>query len=313
MFPMKYIIFILAVVCNLYCFAQAQSGKLHNWNTQNSPIASFIPNKFLGPNTDETQFQVLVKTLEKSQNICKSFPFANELAASSCGGILISKRHVLTDDRCIDYRRKILPDMTTIEVPLCPNTFFPPTHDLGGGSKIVFNFSGDFAYGAPLDHTNVFNCKKITSYLRSTSLKGVGFAIIELDREVNHIRPSELDFTNLAIGDVFNLIVTSAPEGISPKFEKINNWEFQPNHETNAQMIYAYNFSLSLGMPIFDSQTNKVIGMNNSTSGYSAFQFDPNLGCKRLMESGEPTNFRTIFMSPIFYFKKHIEDLDILN
>lgn len=310
---MKYIIFIFVVVCNLDCFAQTQSGKLHNWNTPNSPIASFIPNKFLGPNTDETHFQVLVKTLEKSQNICKSFPFSNELAASSCGGVLISNRHVLTDDKCLDFRKKIQPDLSTIEIPLCPNTFFPPSHDLGGGSKIVFNFGGEFSLGKPLEQYNVFSCKRVVSYVRDTAFNGVGYAIIELDREVTHIQPIEIDFTKLQSGSKLDLIVTSSPEGISPKFEQINNWEYSDRNLSFVQFINSYNFSLSLGMPIIDKSTNKLIGINSTNSGNSAFQLDPNMGCKKLMEGGEPNRFRNMYMSPIFYFKKHIEDLDILN
>lgn len=310
---MKYIFFIFSVICNFDCFAQTQSGKLYNWNTLNSPIVSFIPNKFLGSNSDETQFRILVKTLDKSQNICKSFPYANELAASSCGGVLISNKHVLTDDKCLDFRKKIQPDLTTIEIPLCPNTFFPQNHDLGGGSKIVFNFGGEYSLGKPLEINNVFSCKRVISYARDTVFNGIGYAIIELDREVNHIKPIEIDFTKLQLGSKLDLIVTSSPEGISPKFEEIINWKFSDRNVSFVQFINSYNFSLSLGMPIIDRNTNKLIGINSTNIGNSAFQLDPSLGCKKLMESGEPTRFRSMYMSPIFYFKKHIEDLDILN
>ncbi len=249
------------------------------------PVAAFINNERISKETEEDIY-LKESRLADILQICANSDLAQETSAASCGGFLISNKHVLTSFSCIETIEEIQPDQSVKEIASCPNGLH------GKSSRVVFNFdSAIHSSGKELKirKEDVYDCKKVVAFQNHTKNK-YGFAIIELDRKVETLKPLKINFQRLTADYSANLIIPSLPEGSPLKFSKIKNWSTdweELNNNSNLVSLKAFAFRKSHGLPLIDSENNIVIGIREVPLLYWAFRFDHTLGCYKLNHSDD--------------------------
>lgn len=210
-------------------------------------------------------------------NACPDERFAQQPIIPNCTGFLISDRLLLTAGHCI-LPNGIIDNQTP--GPFCENFSW------------YFNFNLDQNGKTTIDRipeSNLYGCKRI---VRAENLDfsppghpstnyGPDFAVIELDRPVEGIKPLKLNFNGVKNGD--SVFAVGQPSGLPAKysgqskvFDVSNAYHFRVNLDT---------FGGNSGSPVFNMQ-NEVVAI--LVAGHPVdFVTDKKLGCQRVNRCDE--------------------------
>lgn len=183
---------------------------------------------------DGDSYTIKSRTLEE-QGICKSEPFANQLAAANCSGFLVGPDTLVTAGHCINA------------VTDCDNHAW------------VFDFAntteekGSFSF----DKSQVFRCTKIIAREKNSSTMN-DFAVLKLDRPVTGRTPLKYRTAGKPSDDaVFTVI--GHPSGLPLKITAAADMR------DNTKPIYfstnADTYGGNSGSAVVDSRTGIVEGI----------------------------------------------------
>lgn len=160
---------------------------------------------------------------------------------SGCFGsiFLISSKYMLTAGHNLKGRMSI--DQKTVE-----------------GVSVVFGFvkesNDQKKYTIPEE--NVYKIKKVVKI--ETSSNGLDYALIKLNKRViNGIKPLEIDFEDVKVGD--KIYVIGQSEGLPMKCSY--DAEIKKNRNENRFDVDTQTFGGNSGSPVIDEETNKVNGI----------------------------------------------------
>ncbi len=189
------------------------------------------------------QFSVRSRPLGELYPLCPDARFQDQPAVGFCTAVLVSPKLLLTAGHCF----RTLPDCSEVSA--------------------IFDWSLEKSKKEILPISEKFQCKRILTQ-RTDSIKGLDYALIELDRPVDKADPVQIaDSTDFAEGELF--FSFSYPQGIPLKVDKavlLKNESFE-----NTMKFAVDTFEGSSGSPLFNSY-GELVGI--LSSGMEDFRED---------------------------------------
>lgn len=168
-----------------------------------------------------------------SSMVCEHEKFVTQPVTSFCTGTLISPKHILTASHCYNGIESI-----------CAN------------AKWVFDYRFQASENENIitHPEKIYSCQKI---IKGSYANNLDYVVIELDRLVTDINPVEINYEPIN-STTTELHAITSPRGLPLKYSKgVVRTNTDLNHfVTNIDLMRG-----SSGGPIFDSKTNKLIGV----------------------------------------------------
>lgn len=178
------------------------------------------------------------RTLERSQNICASESFSQQITAPTCTGFLVGPDTIVTAGHC--YKSFDTPEN------VCKNFAW------------VFDYNMKSATHNPtrdIQIQNVYTCKKVVAAELNLTLD---YAVIKLDRPVVGREPLKLR-TSGKISNTSSLVVIGHPTGLPTKVSPAG--KVTKNDEATRFSTTLDTFHGNSGSAVFDASTGVVEGI----------------------------------------------------
>lgn len=194
-------------------------------------------------------FQIIGDSWLKKLNMCEDEPFVDEPTAANCSGVLIGPNLVLTASHCVIGRPK----------------------DFCKHYRFAFGYRHDRDI---IPGQDVYRCSTVLENEYSRA-KGIDWALISLDREVDDIDSVEVT-ANPQVFEKDTLTMIGYPAGLPRKvtengtIREINDYYIKSNFDS---------FSGNSGSPIFNNRTGELIGL--LIRGEDDYQYDKKMACLR--------------------------------
>lgn len=212
----------------------------------------------------------LVTNPYASQKICPEEKYVKQPALhKNCAGILVSPKHILTAGNCITEH-------------YCWNDLYYWMFD--------YNLKSANEFDPKRPKKNFYKCKEVIERYYDSENE-VSYTLLELKKEVKHIRPAELNLTDeIKVGDSLTIVghMRGLPLKIDTGAKVIEKYLDNKNLITNSDLPGQY----SLGSVALNSHTGKVEGfLVGGTAGY----VQTSEGCLKERSYGENEGYEYLF------------------
>jgi V8-like Glu-specific endopeptidase len=187
--------------------------------------------------TSSGLIHIEAETFEQSMGVCKKERFSDQPSGGFCSGSLIGKNLILTAGHCITSMSD------------CQSTSF------------VFGYSVNSrgVYPSDIPELDVVSCKNII--YRTQQSQGADFAIVEIDREINHREPLKLanrtEDNELQRGD--KLLMIGHPAGLPTKVE--DGATVRDPSPSGFFVANTDSYGGNSGSAVFNLQTGEIEGV----------------------------------------------------
>lgn len=186
----------------------------------------------------DTSFDLQTRSLERSQNVCPSEAFSQQMTAASCSGFLVGPDTLVTAGHCFKS--------------------FSTPENVCKTFAWVFDYDMKSEAHEPqknISAKNVYNCKEIVHAVLDSARD---FAIIKLDRKVEG-RPALKVRTSGKIESSASLVVIGHPSGLPTKISdagKVTNNIHPTRFSTNLDTFHGNS-----GSAVFNAKTGMIEGI----------------------------------------------------
>ncbi|WP_374073676.1 serine protease [Bdellovibrio bacteriovorus] len=172
------------------------------------------------------------QALDKHYPLCPDEKFVKQQALGLCSGVLIAPNKVLTAGHCMQSKERC------------------------AGTKFMFGWNLQKSLTKTVRDADVYHCKNVIEQ-KTHRAKGIDYAIVELDRDVENVTPVKIA-EEKTLGRGEEVVSLSYPLGIPLKKDIGKVAEYSP--EKNLFKVEVDTFAGSSGSPLFNTN-NELIGI----------------------------------------------------